>query len=93
MESRLEGRISRRTRPLWRRGTLSCVVSLPLIFHFLALYYLITNETCRLSVGEDCFERGNEFLPERWFEKPEMIRNKAAYAPFGTGKIYCLLVL
>ncbi|PSS10965.1 hypothetical protein M430DRAFT_53504 [Amorphotheca resinae ATCC 22711] len=39
---------------------------------------------------EDCFERGNEFLPERWFEKPEMIRNKAAYAPFGTGHHSCL---
>ena len=37
--------------------------------------------------GEDCFERGNDFAPERWYEKPEMVRNKAAYAPFGTGKI------
>ena len=43
--------------------------------------------------GEDCFERGNDFVPERWYEKPEMVRNKAAYAPFGTGKniIYSLL--
>lgn len=38
-------------------------------------------------LGEDCFERGVEFAPERWYERPEMIRNKAAYAPFGTGKV------
>ncbi|KAL9602209.1 MAG: hypothetical protein Q9179_002613 [Wetmoreana sp. 5 TL-2023] len=33
----------------------------------------------------DCFERGHDFVPERWYRSPEMIRNKAAYAPFGTG--------
>lgn len=31
--------------------------------------------------------RGGEFLPERWSEKPELVPNKAAYAPFGTGEI------
>ncbi|KAK2745695.1 hypothetical protein FQN57_003592 [Myotisia sp. PD_48] len=39
---------------------------------------------------EDCFERGREFIPERWSEKPELILNKAAYAPFGTGHHSCL---
>ena len=37
-------------------------------------------------LGEDCFERGQDFVPERWYEHPDMIRNKAGYAPFGTGK-------
>ena len=34
---------------------------------------------------ESCFERGNEFIPERWCSRPEMIRNKSAYAPFALG--------
>ncbi|KAJ5716006.1 cytochrome P450 [Penicillium malachiteum] len=42
------------------------------------------------KTGEDCFERPNEFIPERWYEKPEMGRNKAAFAPFGTGHHACL---
>ena len=38
-------------------------------------------------VGEDCFEKADTFIPERWYEKPDMIYNRAAHAPFGTGKI------
>lgn len=45
-------------------------------------------EFCLLTLpGEDCFERGRDFVPERWYDKLEMVRNKAAYTPFGTGKI------
>ncbi|PWY84975.1 cytochrome P450 [Aspergillus heteromorphus CBS 117.55] len=34
---------------------------------------------------EDCFIRASEFLPERWSDEPWLVRNRAAYAPFGTG--------
>ena len=37
------------------------------------------------SAGEDCFVRGTEFVPERWTDNPELVLNRAAYAPFGTG--------
>ncbi|KAL2873868.1 hypothetical protein SGCOL_010934 [Colletotrichum sp. CLE4] len=43
-----------------------------------------------ISRREDCFERANEFIPERWSTRPEMIRNLAAFAPFGTGHHSCL---
>ncbi|KAK5992326.1 Tryprostatin B 6-hydroxylase [Cladobotryum mycophilum] len=39
---------------------------------------------------EDCFERATEFIPERWTTRPEMVRNLAAYKPFGTGNHNCL---
>ena len=46
-----------------------------------------SNLVARLTIlGEDCFERGQDFVPERWYKHPDMIRNKAGYAPFGTGK-------
>ncbi|KAB8269091.1 benzoate 4-monooxygenase cytochrome P450 [Aspergillus minisclerotigenes] len=46
--------------------------------------------TMRPTTGGDCFERATEFIPERWYSKPEMVRNKAAYAPWGTGHHSCL---
>ncbi|PWY82104.1 benzoate 4-monooxygenase cytochrome P450 [Aspergillus heteromorphus CBS 117.55] len=39
---------------------------------------------------EDCFTRATEFIPERWYKHPEMVRNKAAYNPFGLGHNSCL---
>jgi hypothetical protein len=37
-------------------------------------------------IGEDCFEQGTEFIPERWTTRREMVRNVAAYSPWGTGQ-------
>ncbi|KAI1095731.1 cytochrome P450 [Rostrohypoxylon terebratum] len=39
---------------------------------------------------EDCFVRAKEFVPERWTTAPELVLNRAATAPFGTGKYSCL---
>ncbi|ORY67019.1 cytochrome P450 [Pseudomassariella vexata] len=39
---------------------------------------------------EECFDRPNEFIPERWTTRPEMVRNIAAFSPFGTGDTSCL---
>ncbi|EHK18385.1 uncharacterized protein TRIVIDRAFT_47618 [Trichoderma virens Gv29-8] len=46
----------------------------------------------RYTIGrlESCFERPSDFIPERWTTRPEMVRNGAAYAPFGTGHHSCL---
>jgi cytochrome P450 len=35
---------------------------------------------------ESCFEKADEFIPERWYSKPEMVRDKRAFAPFSQGK-------
>ena len=48
------------------------------------------NETPKLTewclkLVESCFEKPKDFIPERWYSKPEMIKNKDAYAPFALG--------
>ncbi|KAJ2983060.1 hypothetical protein NUW58_g6315 [Xylaria curta] len=43
-----------------------------------------------ISRREDCFHHGNEFIPERWTTSPQMVRNAAAFTPFGTGHHSCL---
>ncbi|KAL9120139.1 MAG: hypothetical protein Q9187_003309 [Circinaria calcarea] len=35
---------------------------------------------------ESCFERSKEFIPERWYSRPEMVKNKHAFSPFGMGQ-------
>ncbi|KAI9673564.1 MAG: hypothetical protein M1822_009934, partial [Bathelium mastoideum] len=32
---------------------------------------------------EDCFEHADEFIPERWTTRPEMVRNRTAFLPWG----------
>jgi cytochrome P450 len=32
----------------------------------------------------------NDFIPERWYSRPELIRDKRAYAPFSFGARLCL---
>ncbi|KAI4595497.1 hypothetical protein KJ359_006843 [Pestalotiopsis sp. 9143b] len=39
---------------------------------------------------EDCFEKADTFIPERWTTRPEMIRNMAAFNPFSLGHHSCL---
>ena len=36
-------------------------------------------------VVESCFERANEFIPERWTDRPEMVKDKRAFNPFNLG--------
>ncbi|KAF5642512.1 pisatin demethylase cytochrome P450 [Fusarium tjaetaba] len=38
---------------------------------------------------ERCFEKPNEFIPERWTTKPELIKDASVYAPFHTGRGVC----
>jgi hypothetical protein len=42
---------------------------------------------------ESCFENATEFIPERWGEKPEMVRDKQVFVPFSVGKFFALKIL
>lgn len=47
----------------------------------------VTVLTPAYSLGrlESCFQRPQEFVPERWHERPEMLRDKNAWIPFNVG--------
>lgn len=34
------------------------------------------------SLVENCFEQADKFIPERWYDKPEMMKNRRVFAPF-----------
>lgn len=37
-----------------------------------------------------CFPRPLEFIPERWYSRPELVRDKGAFAPFFQGRFGCV---
>jgi tryprostatin B 6-hydroxylase len=39
---------------------------------------------------ESCFQDSLEFIPERWGDKPELVRDKTAFAPFSSGVFSCV---
>lgn len=39
-----------------------------------------------ISTDERNFECPDEFIPERWTSKPELIKNASVYSPFSVGK-------
>ena len=46
----------------------------------------------RYTIGrhESCFEKANQFIPERWYSNPSMVKNKRAFAPFSQGRYSCV---
>lgn len=40
---------------------------------------------------ESCFERAKEVIPERWYSRPEMMKDKRAFAPFALDSSPCQL--
>ncbi|KAF3769021.1 cytochrome P450 [Cryphonectria parasitica EP155] len=36
------------------------------------------------------FTHGDEFIPERWTTKPELVKDATAYAPFSVGRFSCV---
>lgn len=42
----------------------------------------------RYTLGklEACFEQAEEFIPERWYSRREMIKDERAFSPFAQGK-------
>ncbi|KAK3658710.1 hypothetical protein LTR56_001581 [Elasticomyces elasticus] len=39
---------------------------------------------------ESSYEQPNDFVPERWYGKPEMVKRAEAYAPFSMGPYNCI---
>lgn len=37
---------------------------------------------------ESCYERPEEFLPERWGDKLDLVLNKAVFVPFSSGEFF-----
>jgi tryprostatin B 6-hydroxylase len=37
--------------------------------------------------AEAAFEKPQEFIPERWYLHPNMVKDKSAHAPFSTGTL------
>lgn len=44
-------------------------------------------------VVESCFERPNEFIPERWSTAGHLVKDRTGYAPFGLGEIATIRLL
>ncbi|KAK2756652.1 hypothetical protein FQN54_005097 [Arachnomyces sp. PD_36] len=38
----------------------------------------------------ECFVEPNQFIPERWYSRPELIRDASGFAPFSTGPYGCI---
>ncbi|RKL41492.1 hypothetical protein BFJ72_g5384 [Fusarium proliferatum] len=47
---------------------------------------IIHNPSYTMYRDKRCFEKPNEFIPERWTTRPELIKDASVYAPFSTGK-------
>jgi tryprostatin B 6-hydroxylase len=47
---------------------------------------------CRLSLllEEEIYTCANDFVPERWYSRPEMVKEKSAWAPFLAGPYGCI---
>lgn len=41
-------------------------------------------------VVESLWVQPDDFIPERWYSRPELILDKRAFAPFSSGARYCL---
>ena len=67
---------------LWHQGILSDDVSAP---QFVTQFY--PSYTSILEV-EDCFQEASEFIPERWYSRPEMVKDRRAFQPFSQGLSY-----
>ncbi|KAG9229378.1 cytochrome P450 monooxygenase-like protein [Amylocarpus encephaloides] len=52
----------------------------------------VTVSTPFWSIGrlESCYEKASEFVPERWYEKPEMVIEKNVFVPFSAGPMGCV---
>jgi hypothetical protein len=38
-----------------------------------------------MSAVDFAFEHATEFIPERWYSRPDLVHDKRAFAPFTTG--------
>ncbi|PGH28239.1 hypothetical protein AJ80_00130 [Polytolypa hystricis UAMH7299] len=40
--------------------------------------------------SEKAYDRPDDFVPERWYSRPEMVKEKTAFSPFMTGPYSCI---
>lgn len=40
-----------------------------------------------LGRSEEIYDQAEEFIPERWYKYPDMIKEKTTFMPFGLGKL------
>jgi tryprostatin B 6-hydroxylase len=38
-----------------------------------------------IRIAELAYERPHDFIPERWYKSPELVKDKTAFAPFSLG--------
>ena len=48
----------------------------------------VTNVLALISPVESCYDLPNDFVPERWYSKPEMIKDDTGFSPFSVGAFY-----
>ena len=34
---------------------------------------------------DSCYEQAMDFIPERWYAKPELVKDDSGFSPFSTG--------
>ena len=42
-----------------------------------------------LIIGEKVYTNAHAFVPERWYSRPELIKERNAFAPFSIGMLGC----
>lgn len=50
----------------------------------------VTNRYANSFLAEKNWVRPEEFLPERWYSKPELTKQKDAFQPFSSGPFGCI---
>ncbi|KAJ6441496.1 cytochrome P450 [Purpureocillium lavendulum] len=52
--------------------------------------YFLLQVAYNACADEEVYERCRDFVPERWFSKPEMVKHKDAFLPFLAGSESCI---
>ncbi|RDW77473.1 cytochrome P450-12 [Coleophoma cylindrospora] len=50
----------------------------------------ISAPTWTMGRLESCYQHAEEFIPERWGDRPELVHDKAGFAPFSAGPYSCI---
>ncbi|KAI0532394.1 cytochrome P450 monooxygenase-like protein [Xylaria digitata] len=58
--------------------------------HYLPGGVKVVNPHYTVLRSPKAFVAPNEFIPERWTTRPELIRNKKAFCPFSQGRFACI---
>ncbi|KAJ3564856.1 hypothetical protein NPX13_g7701 [Xylaria arbuscula] len=58
--------------------------------HYLPGGVKVVNPHYSVLRSPKAFVAPNEFIPERWTTRPELIRNKKAFCPFSQGRFACI---